>query len=106
MNWNDIKDQVMGAHVEFTNRHGLAKLALESIEYGMRELEKLGHSIEVGFGQATSALQFPKMLVHPEHPGHQLVENSEQEQGLRAKGWKMQAEIQPPAQPLPSPSTP
>jgi hypothetical protein len=110
----DFKETVLGQHAEHSTRRALAQAAIESLEHGISELAKLGHSVHMELGPAQHAAQeYPKHLVHSEPPFELQVNSSEEESKARAEGWKMlgeseAAKLQEPqqeAQPASSDST-
>jgi hypothetical protein len=85
----DFKETVLGQHAEHSTRRALAQAAIESLEHGISELAKLGHSVHMELGPAQHAAQeYPKHLVHSEPPFELQVNSSEEESKARAEGWR------------------
>lgn len=83
----DLREKLLSPHSDAPQKHGLIRVAIESIELGLTELAKFGHRFEISLSGRPAPEEFPKVLYHDDHPP-EVVETKVQEEGLLAAGWR------------------
>ena len=62
MNYSALKTKIMVSHAATPQRQTLASMALASIEAGIQELAKLGHTVTLVEGPDGAPQEYPKMV--------------------------------------------